>query len=84
MKLSSNILRLFTVEGDVVAWFNKLKLVVKLLKIEDRATLILMYLEGNVLAVYLEMGRKTSLMLRASRRDSRWHFLRIPSKPISN
>ena len=68
MKRSSDILRPFTGEGDVVTWLNKLKLVAKLEKIEDIATLIPMYLEGNVLAV-LRWGRETSLMLRASRRD---------------
>ena len=45
-------------EGDVLTWLNKLKLVAKLQKIEDVGTLILMYLEENALAVYLEMGEK--------------------------
>ena len=58
VKLSSDILRPFTREGNVVVWLDKQKLVVKLQKIEDEATLILMYLEGNVLAVYLEMGER--------------------------
>ena len=38
--LSSEILRPFTGEGDVVMWLNKLKLFAKLQKIEDGATLI--------------------------------------------
>ena len=45
-------------EGDVVTWLNKLKLVAKLQKIEDIATFIPMYLEGNALTVYLEIGEK--------------------------
>ena len=45
-------------EGNVVAWLNKLKLVAKVQKIEGIATLIPMYLEGNALKVYLEMGEK--------------------------
>ena len=45
-------------EGDVVAWFNKLKLVAKLQKIEEIVTLIPMYLEGYALAVYFEMGER--------------------------
>ena len=57
--LSSDSLRPFTGKGDVVMWLNKLKLVVKLQKIEDIATLIPMYLEGNALAVYLEMGERS-------------------------
>ena len=56
VRLSSDILRLFMGESDVVTWLNKLELVAKLLKIEDVVTLIPMYLEGNVLVVYLEMG----------------------------
>ena len=56
MRLSSDILRSFTGKGDVVTWLNKLKLVAKLQKIEDVASLIPMYLERNVLAVYVEMG----------------------------
>lgn len=58
VKLSGDILRPFTGEGDVVAWLNKLKLVAKLQKIEDVASLIPLYLEGNALAVYLEMGQR--------------------------
>ena len=45
-------------EGDVVTWLNELKLVAKLQKIEDVATLIPMYLGGNALAVCLEMREK--------------------------
>ena len=49
--LSSDI----TGEGDVVAWLNKLELVAKLQK---TATLIPMYLKGNALVVYVEIGKK--------------------------
>ena len=56
VRLSSDILRSFMGEGDVVMWLHKL--VANLQKIEDIATLIPMYLEGNALAVYLEMGEK--------------------------
>ena len=58
VRLSNDILRPFTGGGDVVVWLNKLKLVAKLQKIEDIATLIPMYLEGNAFGVYLEMGEK--------------------------
>ena len=68
VRLSSDILRPFMGEGNMVAWLNKLKLLVKLQKIENVATLILIYLEGNVLTVYLEMG-KTRPMLRVLRKD---------------
>ena len=58
MRLSSDILRPFTGKGDMAVWLNKLKLVAMLQKIEDVVILIPMYLEGNVLAVSLEMGEK--------------------------
>ena len=58
VRLSSGILRPFTGKGDVVTWLNKQKLVAKLQKIEDVVTLIPMYLKGNALAFYLEMGEK--------------------------
>ena len=58
VRLDSDILKPFMEEGDVVMWLNKRKLVAKLQKIEDVATLISMYMEGNVLAVYQEMGEK--------------------------
>ena len=58
VRLSSDIMRSFTGEGDVVVWLNKLKLVAKLQKTEDVVTLILMYLQENAIVVYLEMGEK--------------------------
>ena len=58
VRLSSDIKRPFTGEGNVVTWLNKLKLIAKLQKIEDVVTLIPMYLEGNALVVYLEIGEK--------------------------
>ena len=58
VKLSSDILRPFMGEGNVVAWLNKLKLVTKVQQIEDIATLIPMYLEGNALAFDLEVGER--------------------------
>ena len=58
VRLSSDILRTFIGEGNVIVWFNKLKLVAKLREIEDVAKLIPMYLEGHALAVYLELKKK--------------------------
>ena len=55
-KISSDMIRPFTGEGDVVAWIEKVKLVAKLQKIEDLASFLPLYLEGDALAIYLEMG----------------------------
>ena len=46
----------FTGEGDVVSFITKVELVAGLKKIEDEAKFLPLYLEGHVLAIYLEMG----------------------------
>ena len=56
LRLSSDVLKAYTGDGDVVRWLAKLKMVARLQKIEDVATLIPLYLEGNALSVYLEMN----------------------------
>ena len=55
-KVTGDMIRPFTGDGDVVAWLTKVKLVAKLTKVEDLAAFIPLYLEGGALAVYLEMG----------------------------
>lgn len=56
VKLSHDIIKAFKGEGDVVAWLKKVKLVAKLQKIEDLASFLPLYLEGEALAMYLEMS----------------------------
>lgn len=53
-----DILKAFTGEGNVVAWLKKVKLVAKLQKITDLASLLPLYLEGDALALYLELSDK--------------------------
>ena len=55
-KVVSDAIKPFTGEGDVVSWLKKVELVAKLQKISDLASLIPLYLEGNALALYLEMS----------------------------
>ena len=52
----TNMIKPFSGEGDVVAWIKKVELVAKLQKIEDVATVIPLFLEGDALAMYLEMS----------------------------
>ena len=57
----------FTGEGDVVSFITKVELVAGLKKIEDEAKFLPLYLEGHVLAIYLEMGetdRKESAKIK--------------------
>ena len=44
--------------GDVVSWLTKAKLVAELMNIENVASFIPLYLEGDALALYLEMGQE--------------------------
>ena len=54
-KVVVEVVKTFSGEGDVVAWLKKIRLVAKLQKIEDLASFLPLYLEGNALNLYLEM-----------------------------
>lgn len=60
-RISSEMLKTFSGEGDVVAWLSKVKLVAKLQDIADVASLIPLYLDGDALALYLEMREEDRL-----------------------
>ena len=54
-KITADMIRPFIGEGDVVAWVTKVKLVARLKKVSDVASLIPLYLEGDALALFLKM-----------------------------
>ena len=53
--LSSDILKPFSGKGDVVAWLKKVRLVARLQHVDDIASLLPLYLEGDALVLYMEM-----------------------------
>ena len=55
------MIRPFSGEGDVVAWLKKIQLVAKLQKFTDLASFLPLYLEGEALALYLEMDSTDQL-----------------------
>lgn len=55
-KVTGDMLKAFSGEGDLVAWLAKVKLVAKLQKISDLASFLPLYLEGDALALYLELS----------------------------
>ena len=55
-KISSDMIRPFNGEGDIVGWVEKVKLVAALTGVTDVAKLLPLYLEGPALSVYLEMA----------------------------
>ena len=55
-RISSDMIRPFNGEGDVVGWVEKVKLVAALTGVADVAKLLPLYLEGPALSVYLEMA----------------------------
>lgn len=55
IKVSSEMIKPFTGEGELVALLKKVKLVSKLQKISDLACFLPLYLEGDALAIYLDM-----------------------------
>lgn len=56
IKIGSDMMRCYDGTGDVVAWLKKAKLVAKLMEIKDIASFMPLYLEGDALALYLEMS----------------------------
>ena len=56
VKISSDMVKPFNGDGDVVAWIKKVELVAKLTGITDLSLFLPLYLEGGALAVYLEMN----------------------------
>ncbi|KAK4318086.1 hypothetical protein Pmani_010884 [Petrolisthes manimaculis] len=55
-KITMDMIKPFTGEGDVVSWLKKVTLVAKLQKITDLASFIPLYLEDAALALYLEQS----------------------------
>ena len=56
VKIGSDVVRPLKGEGHVLAWLKKVKLVAKLQKIDKLADFLPLYLEGDALALYLEMS----------------------------
>ena len=56
VKISADMVKPFSGEGDAVAWLTKIELVAKLTGVKDEAAFIPLYLEGGAFAVYNEMG----------------------------
>ena len=55
-KVTMDMIKPFSGEGDIVSWLTKITLVAKLQKIEDLASFIPLYLDGDALALYLELS----------------------------
>lgn len=58
LKVTPDMIKCFTGEGDLVAWLAKAKLVAKLAKVGNLANFLPLYLEGDALALYLELSDK--------------------------
>ena len=55
-KITPDMVKSYSGQGDLVAWLTKAKLVAKLANIEDLASFIPLYLEGEALSIFLEMS----------------------------
>ena len=60
-KPSSEMMKSYNGQEDVVAWLKKAQLVAKLMDIKDLASFIPLFLEGDAKALYLEMGESDQL-----------------------
>ena len=55
-RITPEMIKCFNGEGDLVAWLAKAKLVARLARVDDLANFLPLYLEGDALALYLEMS----------------------------
>ena len=66
VRISGDVIKPFSGKGDVA----EKRLVARLQKVDDVASLLLLYLEGDALALYMEM-EETSQGDRANRSSSK-------------
>lgn len=57
IRISSDAIKAFFGKGDVVAWFCKINVGVRLQCINDIVSLMALFMEGSMLALYLEMDK---------------------------
>ena len=55
VRISSDIIKPFSGEGDMVVWLKKVRLVVKLQQVDDVGSLLSLYLGDDAWALYMEM-----------------------------
>ena len=82
--ISSDIIKPFSGQGDVLAWLKKVRLVAKLEQLDNVASVLALYLDGDTLAVYMEIEEEeeeeeeeettttTTTMTTTTSRESRW------------
>ena len=61
VRLSNDMVKSFDGEANLMAWLMKVKLVARLQKIPDLASFISQFLEGDPLALYLQLSEEDQL-----------------------
>ena len=61
VRINSDVIQRFSGEGDVVAWLKKIRLVARLQNVEDMASLLPLFLEGDTLALYMEIEEASQM-----------------------
>lgn len=69
-KISMDMVKVFSGDGDVVSWLKKVSLVAKLKDVTDLASFIPLYLEGDALALYLELPEEAQKRCRKNPVDA--------------
>ena len=79
MHALSDVIRPFEEQGDIVAWYMKVKLVAELQHITELTKLIPLYFEGDALALYLEMKERIQMdyevIVDVNQGFYRWAFI---------
>ena len=69
--ISSDIIKPFSGQGDVLAWLKKVRLVAKLEQLDNVASVLALYLDGDTLAVYMEIEEEEEEEEEEGRRQRR-------------
>lgn len=67
LKIGMEMVYPFTGKSDVSAWLKKIRLIAKLMDVEDLVSFKLLYLEGSALALYLEISKEAQQFAKKNR-----------------
>ena len=70
VRIRNDIMKHFFGGGDLVGWLKKVRLVAKLQQVDDMASLLPLYLEGDALALYMEMEEDNQKQTEARLKDA--------------
>ena len=77
-KVNTDMMKAFNGNGDVVSWLKKAKLVARLQGVKDLAAFVPLFLEGDALALYLQLSDEEQLKIGSIEKRSLEAFTDSP------